>query len=303
MAQQGKQKSAKAELEHFYWKCRYCNTHWSTYFFDRHKAACRMKHKFQNEDQQLHSIIASSIATRQHTATVQPESQLEGCMDCDEFVQGSSAMQIDVNFANSKTAILQNVPFAIEGLNLPPEFIKILPHPHSHDPTPVIIPLTFSSSENAPTKLLGPAFQPQSVPWPWAPFKTLADFEYTETAVQGLPSKKLVNKQLASLNSTWAVGSRLSIKNYREMELALEKARKYTVQVWKVYDFTFEYRDPWEWILSLIQDESLASISMWNSVKKYYCSGENEDCLYDEPNTAETWWAVDMSSFPVVNTY
>jgi hypothetical protein len=72
------------------------------------------------------------------------------------------------------------------------------------------------------------------VPWtaqPWAPFETLADFEYTETAIQGLLSKTLVNKQLAGLNSTWAVGSRLSIKNYSDMEKVLAKARSHTVQV------------------------------------------------------------------------
>jgi hypothetical protein len=35
---------------------------------------------------------------------------------------------------------------------------------------------------------------------------------------------------------------------------------------------------------------------MWNSVKKYYCCGDHEEHIYDEPNTADTWWAVDMSS-------
>jgi hypothetical protein len=76
-----------------------------------------------------------------------------------------------------------------------------------------------------------PVFQPQPDPQPWAPFETLADFEYTETAVQGLLSKKLVNKQLAGFNSKWAVDSRLSIKNYSDMEKVLAKARRLTVQV------------------------------------------------------------------------
>jgi hypothetical protein len=85
-----------------------------------------------------------------------------------------------------------------EGPNLPDEFIKVVPHPNSLDPTAMIIPLSATLSTNAP----GPVFQPQSDPWPWAPFETIADFEYTETAIQGLLSKKLVNKQLAGLNST-----------------------------------------------------------------------------------------------------
>jgi Plavaka transposase len=45
-----------------------------------------------------------------------------------------------------------------------------------------------------------------------------------------------------------------------------------------------------------VQDESLAPTHMWNSVKKYYCCGDHEERIYDEPNTADTWWAVDVSS-------
>jgi hypothetical protein len=120
----------------------------------------------------------------------------------------------------------------VEGPNLPQEFIKIIPHPHSLDSTPIIIPLNLSpDSPPSSVEATSPVFQPQSEPWPWAPFKTLADFEYTETAIQGLLSKALVNKQLSGLNSTWAVGSRLSIKNYNDMEKALAKARRHTVQV------------------------------------------------------------------------
>ena len=37
-------------------------------------------------------------------------------------------------------------------------------------------------------------------------------------------------------------------------------------------------------------------MSMWNSVKKYYCSGDHEECIYNKPNTADTWWAVDVNS-------
>ena len=61
------------------------------------------------------------------------------------------------------------------------------------------------------------------------------------------------------------------------------------------YRFIFEYRDPWEWILSVIQEESLAPVTMWNAVWKFYCSGDFEERIYDEPNTADTWWNVDVS--------
>ncbi len=35
-------------------------------------------------------------------------------------------------------------------------------------------------------------------------------------------------------------------------------------------------------------------VHMWNSVKKYYCEGSFEEQIFDEPNTAETWWNVDV---------
>ncbi|KAJ3488350.1 hypothetical protein NLJ89_g11626 [Agrocybe chaxingu] len=147
---------------------------------------------------------------------------------------------------------------------------------------------------------------------PWAPFCTLSDFEYTETAVTGLLSKKVVSKQLKGINSTWAVGSHLTIKNYKDMAAALTKARMYIVQFkretvsasyrGKIYEFEFEYRDPWEWILALIRDESLAPMSMWNSVKKFHGSKGHEERIFDEPNTADTWWNVD-SELPETDAF
>jgi hypothetical protein len=68
-------------------------------------------------------------------------------------------------------------------------------------------------------------------------------------------------------------------------------------------EFEFEHRDPWEYILTLIHDLSLESVSSWNSVQKFYCyrvgsdSEEHvEERVIDEPNTADAWWEIDVSS-------
>ena len=67
---------------------------------------------------------------------------------------------------------------------------------------------------------------------PWAPFNTLADFEYTETAVKGLLSEDLVNRQLAGFNERWSIGgSHLTLRSYKDMQESLAKAREYGVQV------------------------------------------------------------------------
>lgn len=118
-------------------------------------------------------------------------------------------------------------------MNLPSEYIKIVPHPHSPDPNIRIIPLSTQMSSE-----VAPVFQPKPNTCPWAPFKNLADFEYTETAVKGLLSKEVVNTQLAGINTTWAVGSFLSIKTHRDMENVLSKAREYFVQV---YNWLYHY--------------------------------------------------------------
>ena len=125
------------------------------------------------------------------------------------------------------------VPFRL--LALPDEYIKIIPHPHSLDTTPIIIPITLSATDHSSyrssktsTPLSVPSYP--AVP-PWAPFNTLADFEYTETAVQGLLSKELVNKQLAGIQGSWAVESRVTLRSYNDMEAALTQARRHYVQV------------------------------------------------------------------------
>ena len=65
----------------------------------------------------------------------------------------------------------------------------------------------------------------------------------------------------------------------------------------QLLEFGFQYRDPWEYILNLIHDTSLASVSCWNSVRKIYCCRQEdlEEHIIDEPNTADTWWEVDVS--------
>lgn len=212
------------------------------------------------------------------------------------------------------------------GPHLPQEYIKIIPHPHSPNPTTQIIAL---SAMNPDRHSNHSNYMPRSEPHPWAPFKNLADFEYTETAILGLLPKWIIDKQLGGINSNWAEGSRLTIKNSTEMEKILSNARQYFVQVstrdklprsspiscsqfksdvvtasykGTAYRFTFEYREPWEWILSIIQEESLAPVTMWNAVRKYYCSGDFEERIYDEPNTADTWWNVDVSLISAAET-
>ncbi|KAF8149987.1 hypothetical protein B0H34DRAFT_825948 [Crassisporium funariophilum] len=295
-------KSAKSQVEKLERKCRYCDTHQSSRRFDKHEAWCKKNWIIRKElaNLQKHSITNIQPVT---LPEVMPPSHVPPAYEANkEFVEGSSAMPMEVDYPTSGLNLGEPADLIRDefGPHLPREYIKIVPHPHSPSRTTIIVPLN-----NSTPQVESPAYMPQPEPYPWAPFENLADFEYTETAILGLLPKWIVNKQLAGLNSTWAKESNLTIKNFTEMENVLSKARKYFVQfksdivtatyLGKVNEFAFKYQDPWEWILSIIQDASLAPMAMWNAVRKYYCSGNFEEHIYDEPNTADTWWDIDVS--------
>ena len=76
------------------------------------------------------------------------------------------------------------------------------------------------------------AFVPTPESRPWVPFRTLADFEYTETAVIGRLSENIVNKQLEGFHKTWSIGgSHLTIRTHKAMQQSLERAREYGIKV------------------------------------------------------------------------
>lgn len=102
-------------------------------------------------------------------------------------------------------------------------------HPNSPDPTVKIVPL--SAADPARDSRHSTYYAPCIDPCPFTPFESLADFEYTETAILGLLPKWIIDKQLAGFNSNWLEGSQLTIKNYVDMDKALSKARKHFVQV------------------------------------------------------------------------
>jgi len=115
------------------------------------------------------------------------------------------------------------------GPHLPDVYIKIIPHPNSVDTSATIISLTSRSSTPSQVPM---TFAPTSECRPWAPFRTLADFEYTETAVIGKLSENLINKQLEGFHNTWSIGgSHLTIHTYKHMQESLEKAQEYGIKV------------------------------------------------------------------------
>ncbi|KAG1829953.1 hypothetical protein EV424DRAFT_1583845 [Suillus variegatus] len=170
--------------------------------------------------------------------------------------------------------------------------IKITHHPHTNIPEPTIIALESDADSQLPEELpLGspglhlPKFTTESLPW--APFRNLQDFEYTEIAVR-------------RMHNGWAIGSRITLRNHKDMEQVLMAARAYVVQEGTVsaeyngqtFTFKFPYRDPWEVYQSWITDPTLSQEINWYPVRKYLCEDGKEVAIYDDINTGTLWWDI-----------
>jgi hypothetical protein len=64
----------------------------------------------------------------------------------------------------------------------------------------------------------------------------------------------------------------------------------------QMYKFEFEYRDPWEWIRSIVTDPTLCKSVYWYPVRKYLHDNGHITRLIDQPNTANKWWRVQVCS-------
>jgi hypothetical protein len=116
-------------------------------------------------------------------------------------------------------------------------FVKINSHPHNESAEPTIIPL--DGSQNIVTTTEPIPMKDPPVLRPWAPFRTLPDFEYAESAVTGALSKDTVNLQLRGMRSSWADRSNITFQNYDDMQKSLAAAREYGIKVWTFLRYVF----------------------------------------------------------------
>ena len=59
--------------------------------------------------------------------------------------------------------------------------------------------------------------------------------------------------------------------------------------------FHFQYRDPLDWLLGLLRDETLVPFIQWHAVRKTLHTHKGVFPLYDEPETGKAWWDIDVS--------
>ena len=63
------------------------------------------------------------------------------------------------------------------------------------------------------------------------------------------------------------------------------------------YCFKFKYRDPWQWILDIVSDRTLREDIMWFPVQKFLRDGNRITRIYDELNTGDTWWTIQVCAY------
>ncbi|KAJ7217054.1 hypothetical protein GGX14DRAFT_358335 [Mycena pura] len=179
-------------------------------------------------------------------------------------------------------------------------YIEIEHHPHSGLKNE-IIPLDSDSKAAAPQRSTG-TIVPRSR-HPWAPFPSRPDFEWAETMY--LQPQDIIKSQLKGLHGSWNPnGTALTIQTEPQLRDLLAKARQYGVefesdQLTEEIDaeeraFTIRFRDPWQWVLEVVTDASLADDIVWYPYRKYLVVDGAHQRLRDEAYTADLWW--DMQS-------
>ncbi|KAJ7264829.1 hypothetical protein C8J57DRAFT_1436238 [Mycena rebaudengoi] len=252
-------------------RCKWCNTTRDGRGFERHQRYCKQIHERHRRD------------------------SAESSDDEEMSVDGVDSAEDDLHPEYVSSSVLHS---AFIGPLLPGAYFRIFPHPHSVHSTPQIIPLADYGGHAPDTPTTSQSFGRA----PWFPFKTRADFEVSEISVKGVLNKDLTDSLLAGAK-TWSKGhTEVTLQNQKEMRSVLESASKYGVKFkegsisatykGKTYNVKFEYRDPWTWINTLLEDETLGHM-IYNSVRKYYCEGARSETLrvrvIDEPNTADSW--------------
>ncbi|KAJ7497907.1 hypothetical protein B0H11DRAFT_2189979 [Mycena galericulata] len=183
--------------------------------------------------------------------------------------------------------------------------IEIEFHPHSGKPRQIIPLDTTSQRESTPAcvrRQLVPAGPP-----PWAPFPTRADFEWGES-VYMMPADN-IKTQLNGLHSNWCRDTNITIKTVEELKIYLTRAKNYIPEFREHefdemfddegYHFRFFYGNPWDWLLDLVSDPTLADDIVWYPSRKYLVVDGNRQRLRDEFCNSDKWWDM-QSTLPAV---
>ncbi|KAJ6499836.1 hypothetical protein DFH09DRAFT_1336383 [Mycena vulgaris] len=169
-----------------------------------------------------------------------------------------------------------------------------------------IIPLDTACGRESTSARLRRQLVPAGRP-PWAPFPSRADFEWAES-VYMMPTD-IIKAQLKGLHSNWCRETNIKIQTADELKTYLDRTKSYVVEFHEhkfdevfedeIHHFRFFYRNPWDWLLDLVSDPTLADDIVWYPSRKYLVIDGNRQRLRDEFCNADKWWDM-QSTLPVV---
>ncbi|KZT42297.1 hypothetical protein SISSUDRAFT_1016075 [Sistotremastrum suecicum HHB10207 ss-3] len=291
--------------------CQLCQKEFSSQGITAHERACRRKDEHRQHDlalQRREQDIESESSSNDEEQGVQSfvrahnEGQLPfdgtGLLPLSANDDGSVNEAIEVNDSS------QPHPPTDEPPAWPAPFFTIQYHPSSSLPPSTI------SLDNASQSLderLVPASRAYDSGKPWLPFKTRGDFEFCHFVVSSRLSVQETNTLLRGMhqNRGWTSKCTLSFKTWADIQDALAQARPFFPQFrheivkydfeGKQYSFTLTFRDPWEWIESIVCDPTLAHEIQWYPYQKFYHEHGKITRVYDELMSGDACWAAQDS--------
>ncbi|KAF9455950.1 hypothetical protein BDZ94DRAFT_1353726 [Collybia nuda] len=134
---------------------------------------------------------------------------------------------------------------------------------------------------------------------PWKPFRSRADFEFAEFALDACLNERQTNSLIALFQSCIQSGE-FSLKSHTEICEIWDYASTKSTLVCSVW-----YRDLWEWGLELLRDPNLAPKFTWDAEQLFKFDGSDYVRFIHEPWTADRWWKIQtqLSSFGTAKGY
>ncbi|RPD52844.1 hypothetical protein L227DRAFT_514113, partial [Lentinus tigrinus ALCF2SS1-6] len=139
---------------------------------------------------------------------------------------------------------------------------------------------------------------------PWLPFKSHIDFEFSEFCAEASLNTKQVDSVLELVQKIAADPAQLSSKLASDVHVAWENAKSHQPAFEKsiievpyrkgTLEFDVHTRSSWQWALALIKDTTLAQHITWHAVKQFKFTDGEWVRFWDEPNTADYWWDVQV---------
>ncbi|KAG2074347.1 hypothetical protein BDR04DRAFT_976913, partial [Suillus decipiens] len=146
---------------------------------------------------------------------------------------------------------------------------------------------------------------------PWHPFRSRADFEFSEIALDAALNKSQIDAPLNLILCISQGHAEITLKNEADLSKAWDNAAaeltpfsKHQVPVtYKKNDQVYEVhaRPIWDWALDLLDNPLLAPHFVWDACHIYKRNAVGFECFFDELWTGDRWWDIQSSLPPDID--